>query len=719
MRNMVTSWERLMDAKEEIYTTRFGPLAYSKIENVNRQVSIILNEATEFELVDTSWKIPFERQESAVVTYHNGDEVQLLLRNAPNGKPKREGTITPDLDGGDAVSLQRQRTALNSLVERTSYQVNLGQYLSDPEKIPHGIRSHVSNWKLQLDESKRVAVEKSLGSPNFSLIQGPPGTGKTNFIAEYIYQELLRKPNAQILLVSQTHVALDNALERITKKVGILDVVRLGRIDDPRISQDSEKLLIDKQLQIWKRTLQESSSEFAKKLAREQGINYDETQVLIKLNQLESVLLELSEIPDASQNILTGNENDEVDSVITSVRQLKERREELVNLRTQLELELSPLVTSIGLTFPKNIDIPSINHFQGAIRGNLDLPAQFLKVIETQARWSNKVGSSSQITALFLRTRRVLAGTCLGFLSIPEVKDLTFDICIIDEASKATSTEALVPMTKSAKWVIVGDSKQLSASDYELSDPENAHILKKFGLSEEDVKETLFNRLENDLPPEFISSLDTQYRMCNPIGEMISDCFYEGKLENRGPEVNEKLKRLYPPVCWEDTGGVENFGLEHKAGSSYSNKDEMRLITQSLGTLKNFIEHGLYTPKETLEVLIISPYSAQIVQARTIITDLRQYPFKVEFNSVDAVQGREADIVFLSAVRNNQNNNSGFLGRSNWRRINVALSRARSSLVIVGNLNFWENTDSALSDVIQYIKQKNSDNYVIREHNAD
>ena len=143
------------------------------------------------------------------------------------------------------------------------------------------------------------------------------------------------------------------------------------------------------------------------------------------------------------------------------------------------------------------------------------------------------------------------------------------------------------------------------------------------------------------------------------------------------------------------------------------------MITQSLGTLKNFIEHGLYTPKETLEVLIISPYSAQIVQARTIITDLRQYPFKVEFNSVDAVQGREADIVFLSAVRNNQNNNSGFLGRSNWRRINVALSRARSSLVIVGNLNFWENTDSALSDVIQYIKQKNSDNYVIREHNAD
>jgi superfamily I DNA and/or RNA helicase len=233
----------------------------------------------------------------------------------------------------------------------------------------------------------------------------------------------------------------------------------------------------------------------------------------------------------------------------------------------------------------------------------------------------------------------VLAGTCLGFLSVPEVKDLKFDICIIDEASKATSTEALVPMTKSAKWIIVGDSKQLSAADYELSDSENTPVLEKYGLSLEDVSETLFNRLERDLPADFISSLDTQYRMCNPIGEMISDCFYEGKLSNEGPEIDLTLKQLFPPVSWHDTSGTSNFGFEHRSGSSFSNRDEMNLILESLNALKNYIELGLYKPKKLLDVLVISPYAAQIVQARTIINDLRQYPLML--NSIQLMPFKE------------------------------------------------------------------------------
>jgi serine/threonine protein kinase len=702
---LMNKWAKLMEVKEDIYSHRFAPLNYEKLEIRDKIVSILLREPTDLELEDTYWKIPFDRPETAQVTFHVGNEVQLLLRRDPKGRPKKEGILTPDLSGGDAISINRQKSAVTSIKERTCFQPRLAEFLADPSAAPVHQPTAITKWHSQLDESKKEAVAAALGSRNFALIQGPPGTGKTAFIAEYIAQEIDRDPNVRILLVSQTHVALDNALSRLSTQVGVNEVVRLGRVDDNRIREENKKFLLDNQLQAWKRKLLESSDSFALSLAQEQGVDLSQAKLLIKLGQFEALLTELNllngSLPsndDASLDI-----SEDLEGVLTSIRQVRERIEELTKEAERVEFELSPLITEVGLTVQKKMDLQDIVHLRGAVQGGMKLRENFLKLIETQSLWSNKVGSSSQIASLFLRTRRVLTGTCIGFLSVPEVRDLHFDICIVDEASKATVTELLVPMTKSAKWVIVGDSRQLSADDYELSDPENSEILAKYEITLEDVRENLFELLESRLPRELVKGLNIQYRMAEPIGSLVSKCFYDEKLKNSGPDVDVKLQTLFPPVMWQDTAGILPDSYESKSGNSYVNRREIEEISRNLSALRNFIELGLYRPETPLEVLILAPYAAQIELARNTIKDPKNFPFSIEFNSVDAVQGREADIVFFSCVRNNHELRTGFLNRANWRRINVALSRAKYSLVIVGHSGFWENTNSALGEVFKYI----------------
>jgi serine/threonine protein kinase len=717
LNELVNRWTKLMDVKEEIFANRYEPIEYEKLEVSEKKISLILRSPSELDLMDTNWKIPFEKPESAQVIYHQGSEMQLLLRRSPKGKPKKEGTITPDLSGGDSISLERQKSAINSIVERSCYQPALADFLADPSRVPISPPFEVIDWKInKLDESKKSAVSIALGSKNFAVIQGPPGTGKTAFIAEYIHQELKRDPQQKILLVSQTHVALDNALTRLSKEIGLEDVVRLGRVDDDRISESNKKFLLDNQLLVWKNKLLESSTKFALDLAKVQGIAYEQAVLLIKLKQLESLKVDIIEVKNSVEDsVRIETSLDEPDGILTSARQLEDHLEKLEIAEKSLVDELTPLVVEVGLTMPKDIDLPTVRHLRGAIETGIDIPENFLKIIETQSLWSNKIGSSTQIAELFLKTRKVLTGTCLGFLSVPEVRDMKFDICIVDEASKATVTEMLVPMTKSAKWVIVGDSNQLSADDYDLSDPDNAPILEKFGLEANAETDNLFENLETNLPKKLVTGLNIQYRMAHPIGSLVSDLFYEGKLSNSGPSIDQSLKTILPPVLWYESSTRDIHAFEGKSSTSFINQAEVAVIQESLNGLRRFIELGLYKSDSTLEVLIISPYKAQIQLARNTIKDLKSYPFKIEFNSVDAVQGREADIVFFSAVRNNEELRTGFLNKANWRRVNVALSRAKRSMVIVGNIEFWQKTNSSLSEVVKYIeKHAEDDNFQIR-----
>jgi superfamily I DNA and/or RNA helicase len=145
-------------------------------------------------------------------------------------------------------------------------------------------------------------------------------------------------------------------------------------------------------------------------------------------------------------------------------------------------------------------------------------------LLKLQTDWLLKIHTDADLRAKYLRQASVVAGTCIGFLRETAVRTFEFDYCIVDEASKATATETLVPMSMAKHVVLVGDDRQLPPNDEELL--ESNEILLNHGLTQADVATTLFTSLKDRLPVAKTSALKTQWRMTRAIGNLISNCFY-------------------------------------------------------------------------------------------------------------------------------------------------------------------------------------------------
>jgi superfamily I DNA and/or RNA helicase len=150
------------------------------------------------------------------------------------------------------------------------------------------------------------------------------------------------------------------------------------------------------------------------------------------------------------------------------------------------------------------------------------------------------------------------------------------------------------------------------------------------------------------------------------------------------------------PKHYEMAGGYD--------GKSFSNPAESRAIRDILSRLQ-FARKAGQVPGP-MEILIIAPYSAQVNDINRQIGGVASQleGVRIEVNSIDAVQGREADLVIFSTVRSNENSRVGFLDSD--KRINVALSRARKGLIIVGDSHFLSGVNSPFKDVLSFVERK-------------
>jgi superfamily I DNA and/or RNA helicase len=300
-----------------------------------------------------------------------------------------------------------------------------------------------------------------------------------------------------------------------------------------------------------------------------------------------------------------------------------------------------------------------------------------------------------------------VAGTCTGFLRNRAVRLLDFDLCIVDEASKATLTEALVPMSRARRWILVGDTRQLPPTDEDLLRADE--IMRDHEVTKQDVTQTLFQRLAELLPAHSQRLLREQYRMVRPIGDLISTCFYDGQLRSpRADRLDGYDKVFGRPVMWLDTGPLGDSRRESAPGgqaTSFANRAEAKLVVAHLRTLDGAIDFGLVKPRNDspLTVLAIAPYKSQVDELKRRLAPVSFKHLLVSVMSVDSVQGREADLAVLSVTRSNAEGRLGFLGADYWRRINVALSRARFGLTVVGDAQFIRGTNGALRSVLDYI----------------
>ncbi|WP_299522114.1 IGHMBP2 family helicase [uncultured Methanobrevibacter sp.] len=260
--------------------------------------------------------------------------------------------------------------------------------------------------------------------------------------------------------------------------------------------------------------------------------------------------------------------------------------------------------------------------------------------------------------------------------AIEEISRTNFDVVIVDEASQATIPSVLIPLAKARRFILAGDHKQLPPTIIS----KKAHPLEK----------TLFEELIKKYPNKSCL-LNVQYRMNSFLMKFPNSEFYKGNLKSDSQVDNinineiidlekisnlkenrfkEELHNNSKPLLFIDTSNLKDNEEKHlKDSKSIINQKEAEIATK---ITKYYLENGV----KLENIGIISPYSDQV--------HLIQDKTSVEVKSVDGFQGREKEIIIISTVRSNENGNIGFL--KDLRRLNVALTRAKRKLIIIGNV---------------------------------
>lgn len=419
----------------------------------------------------------------------------------------------------------------------------------------------INHYNDSNNSSGREAVNKALQSENLFLIQGPPGTGKTSVIAEITAQELARNKDARIAIVSETHIAVDNALEKI---IEIINNETFKILRYPHFKYSSSKF---------------EAFEFKSYIKKYEG--YLSTHY--------------------------GDISDEIIRI----------------------LELDSLIKE-------------------------DDPDDYVRT-----KWIHKP---------ILENISVLGITCnhLGRFYL-EFGDEEWDLVIIDEVSKATLPEIFIASTNAKKVIMVGDPKQLPPvfckEEIEVANDKEID-------SDRLINNSLVDKLFDACPDNMKEFLNTQYRMTNEIGTLVSNQFYNSELLN-GRNVSNPLS-----IQWLDSSSRIKVPLKSiSQGGILRNDLEAMLIKNQLGILEESI--SLDT-----QIAVITPYKAQ---KHHLISVLEDSKFRnIEIDTVDAFQGRQATIVFFSVTRNN----GSIRFFSDTRRLNVALSRSIDYFYMVGSYDY-------------------------------
>ena len=282
-------WGDILRAKSDAEKDKEAPLEYKRITVKGKRIRFYLTQIPEDDLVGQPRQVnlPNRAYVSGEVEDVTGDELTLVVDYGdPTTIPSR-GHLVFDTYAA-RIALERQKAALDAVRYDRSARSDLRHLLNHAEDIKKPTTKDVE-FLQDLDIAKQEAVRAALGAEDFLLVEGPPGTGKTTFIAEVILQTLLQNPDARILLSSQTHVALDNGLERVYELISDLKMARIGRIGDARISPEMSKLLLENQMDSWSIDVFASGDDYLKNWATKKGIPAYEVELAIKLEELSFV----------------------------------------------------------------------------------------------------------------------------------------------------------------------------------------------------------------------------------------------------------------------------------------------------------------------------------------------------------------------------------------------------------------------------------------------
>lgn len=293
--------------------------------------------------------------------------------------------------------------------------------------------------------------------------------------------------------------------------------------------------------------------------------------------------------------------------------------------------------------------------------------------------WHQKMDRlKSRATELELRIRsslfgeaRVIASTLTGAAN-RVLEGEKYSTLFIDEAAQALEAACWIAIRKAGRVVLAGDHCQLPPTVKSI-------MALKGGLGK-----TLMERIVEN-KPETVTLLKMQYRMNEQIMKFSSEWFYHGMVESAPTVSHRGILDYDTPMMWIDTAECD--GKEEFVGENFGriNRAEAELTLQ---TLQQYLEKigKQRILEESIDVGIISPYRAQVQLLRKELRKrefFRPYRHLLTVNTVDGFQGQERDIILISLVRSNDGGDIGFL--RDLRRMNVAITRARMKLIILGS----------------------------------
>lgn len=589
-------------------------------------------------------------------------------RAAPDDRYSLVGQLVFSDLRGAAVASERQRGAVKRLMQNGSLMSHLENPRSD---APMQLQlSAFCGYDLGEDTRRTIQNMKS-GVP-LSVLQGPPGTGKTTVIANLVAELLRDDETTRILIASQSHAATDTTMNRVVS------------ICTDEFGEDAPDAI---------RLLSTAGMERVSPTIR--GKYSAEALVESKRAQAERRCQERL--------------NEELDP---------NRKQAYETLRRALKGATFELWTRIERTAPLVFGTTAAASQAGQLPG---------------------LGSSRE---------------ALG----------RFDVVVIDEAAKAYGIDLVQPLSIASRAIMVGDAAQLPPFDMQgtldLYDRARAIYLKIRDVEElppdvalicdsdnyEDAKSWLtpFARTFDKCPPTkdaianngarvpLSQQLGTQYRSLEPIGRLVSNTFYKSEITTaahlrKNDYAQDILFRplvrnaqTAPVVTWLDTSGLDadQYGLRTGRQGNLWNAGECKLAEWVVDQARPTFS-GVHSLPEWLKVM--SPYASQVAALKRRFRDSNALGGAVQpllddiVQTVDSAQGAEADLVVVSMVRSgrivstsktdaesrkrNLFQNFGFLASS--ERLNVTFSRARRSLVIIGDFEFFSGFDVLLQSWIE------------------
>ena len=611
----------------------------------------------------------------------------------------RQGRLA--LDPRQVLSdLGRQRNALNAFLNGEMVNPSLGNLIVEPSGVTRTPEPVLDYYQGHISEDKKETVRRALSSNELFLIQGPPGTGKTTVIAEIILQILKRDSNARILMSSQSNVAVDHVLAKVAEAasaagIGPPEMVRLGRLDkvaDELWTVGGRSETMREDIQARCTAVMEELNTAERKARADAGMAVatadagDEsfTGVASLVDDAKAMMAELKECERQQEMVERGRSRGIMRSLVADAledarQRAKGRLDDLVNLLSlpvayDGENEEEVLEAIVRAATPPRLA-------EGDGSAGVDEVSRVQNIGQVVREWTVMAGRTDDFRKLIVEQSNLVGATC-SFSGVRELRDMRFDWAIIDEAGRATVPEVLIPIVKADRAILVGDERQLPPMVEGMMDRETDN-----SSGDHRLETSLFQSLVEQAEEGghgHLTGLRTQYRMHPAIGNLIGDVFYEGQLENGvDGDARPDSGWMPAPVTWLSTSGLPD-RRETRQGLSYANLAEAEAILERLRDFENMRRAEGWDRQ--LEVGIISGYQGQVEQLNRLIgpgDGDRWQSLRIEIATVDAFQGRECDVVVYSTVRSNRDGRIGFL--ADHRRINVALSRARDLLVIVGD----------------------------------